>query len=77
MKLVEKDNFFKNAVSTLNTNEKFFIISYNFQNIVDPIGRAIEMYKYHPSIVLIKDKVDNQNKFLFEQVSICNVVIEI
>ena len=64
MKLVEKDNSFKNAPSTLNANENSFIISYNFQNIVDPIGRAIEMYKYHASIVLIKDKVDNQNKFI-------------
>ena len=62
---MKKDNSFKNAPSTLNANKNSFIISYNFQNIVDPIGRAIEMYKYHASIVLIKDKVDNQNKFIW------------
>ena len=28
------------------------------------------MYKYHPSIILINKKVDNQNKFSFEPVAL-------
>ena len=35
------------------------------------------MYKYHASIILIKKKLDNQNKFSFEQVSLCDTVKEI
>ena len=35
------------------------------------------MYKHHPSIILIKEKIDNQNKFSFEQVSLCDIVKEI
>ena len=53
------------------------MINRNSRNIVDPIDRAIEMYKYHPRIILIEEKVDNQNKFSFEQVSLCDIVQEI
>ena len=53
------------------------MINRNSRNIVDPIDRAIEMYKYHPRIILVKEKVDNQNKFSFEQVSLCDIVQEI
>ena len=53
------------------------MINRNSRNIVDPIDRAIEMYRYHPRIILIKEKVDNQNKFSFEQVSLCDIVQEI
>ena len=35
------------------------------------------MYKYHPSIILINKKVDNQNKFSFEQVTLRDIVKEI
>ena len=35
------------------------------------------MYKCQPRINLFKEKVDNQNKFLFEEVSLCDVVKEI
>lgn len=38
---------------------------------------AIEMYKYHWIIILIKKNVDNQNKVSFEQVSLCDIVKEI
>ena len=35
------------------------------------------MCKYHPSIILINKKVDNQNKFSFDPVTLSNVVKEI
>ena len=76
-KIAEKLNtFFKNAVSTLDVNENSSIINQNFQNVDDPVDRAIEMYKYHPSIILVNKKVDNQNKFSFEPVALSNIVKE-
>ena len=33
-----------------------------------PVDRAIEMYNYQPSIILINKKVDNQNKFCFKYI---------
>ena len=35
------------------------------------------MYKYHPSIILINQKIGNQNKFSFEPVALSDVVKEI
>ena len=35
------------------------------------------MCKYHPSIILINKKVDNQNKFSLDPVTLSNVVKEI
>ena len=68
VKLVEKDEvlqddknfaeelntFLKNAISTLDINKNSSIINQNFQNVDDPVDRAIEMYKYHQSIILIE-----------------------
>ena len=49
----------------------------NFQNVDDPVDRAMEIYKYHPSIILIKKKLDNQNKFSFEPVALSDAAKEI
>ena len=35
------------------------------------------MYKYHPSIILLNNKVDNQNKFSFDPVALSDIVKEI
>ena len=35
------------------------------------------MYKYHPSIILINNKADNQSKFSFEPVTLSDIVKEI
>ena len=35
------------------------------------------MYKYHPSIVLINQKIGHQNKFSFEPVALSDVAKEI
>ena len=70
-KIAEELNiFFKNTLFSLDVNENSSIINQNFQNIDDPVGRAIEMYKYHPNIILINNKVDNQIKFSFEPVAL-------
>ena len=77
-KIAEKLNsIFKNTVSTLEINENSSIINQNFQNFDDSVDRAIEMYKYHLSIILINQKIGNQNKFLFEPVALSDVVNKI
>ena len=63
--------------STLYINENSSIINQNFQNVNDPVDRAIQMYKYHPSIILIIKKVDDQNKFSFESVALSDAAKEI
>ena len=68
IKLVEKDEvlqdddqiakelnkFFKNAVSTLNIKENRFITNRSSDGITDPVDKAIDKYKFHPSILLIQ-----------------------
>ena len=48
----ESNTFSKSAVSSLDINENSSIINENLRNIDDPVDRAIEIYKYHPSIIL-------------------------
>ena len=71
----ELNTFYKNDVSSLDINENSSIINQNFQNIDDPVDRAIEMHKYHPSIILINSKVvDNQKKFSLEPFVLSDIV---
>ena len=65
----ETNNFFKEAVPTLDVNENSFTINPNSIIISDPIEKAISKYKFHPSILLINDKIVNQNKFSFKLIS--------
>ena len=81
---MEKDEVLQNDkkiatknFSTLYINENFSIINQNFQNVNDPVDRAIQMYKYHPSIILIIKKVDDQNKFSFESIALSDAAKEI
>ena len=52
----EMNNFFKNAVSTLDIKENSFIINHDNSHITDPVEKSIEKYKFPPSILLIKEK---------------------
>ena len=65
----ELNNFFKEAVSILNVNENSCIINPDSINISDPIEKAITKYKFHPSILLINNKIVNQDKFSFKPIS--------
>ena len=38
-------------------------------NTSDPFEKAISKYKFHPSILLINDKIVNQDKFSFKPIS--------
>ena len=65
----ELNTFFKNAVSNLNINENTYIINHNSGNLSDPVDKAICKYKFHPSILLIKSKLENQKLFSFQPIS--------
>ena len=62
----ELNNFFKEAVSTLDINENSYIINPDSINISDPIEKAISKYKFHPCILRINVKIVNQDKFSFK-----------
>ena len=71
------NEFFKNAVSTLGITENSFIINKEYENISDPVQRAIVKFESHPSISLIKNKITNGNNFKFEPVSLSGIELEI
>ena len=71
------NEFFKNAVSTLGITENSFIINKEYENISDPVQRAIVKFESHPSISLIKNKITNRNNFKFEPVSLSDIELEI
>ena len=76
-KIAEVLNTLFNAVSSFDINENYRIMNQNFQNIDHPVDRVIEMYKYHRSIILMNNKVDNQNRFSFELVALSVIVKQI
>ena len=51
----ELNNFFKEAVSTLDVNENSYLI--NLPQTL--LKKAISKYQFHPSILLINDKIVN------------------
>ena len=72
------NNFFKNAVSELDVKENSYIINQNVSSITDPIEKAIEKYKFHPNILLIKEKTKCSNaSFDFSPVTVNDVEKEI
>ena len=52
------NNFFSNIVKNLKIPE-YENLDRNFENVEDPVLRAILKYKNHPSITVIKEKVKN------------------
>ena len=55
------NTFFKNAVSTLDINENSYIVNNESSTILDLVEKAIKKYEVHPSILLIKNKIGNEN----------------
>ena len=91
IKLVEKDEVlqdddliakklnkcFKNVVSTLNIKENRFITNRSSDDISDPIDKAIDKYKFHPSILLIRKHLKNHHAFSVKKVEIGDMEKEI
>ena len=45
-------------------------IADNINDITDPVNKAIDKFKNHPSILLIQSKVENDSTFCFNEVSL-------
>ena len=73
----ELNLFFSNAVKSLNIAENTYITSRVSENMKDPVTRAIEKFKTHPSVLIIKDKIFQGNKCSFTEVSQSEVEKEI
>ena len=77
-KIVEElNNFFKNAVSNLNIQEYSFIQGKYYHKLLDPVLRAIDKFKRHPSVLLIESKISKGYKIYLSPVSKTNVEKEI
>ena len=74
----EMNSFFKSAVLTLDIKENSYITNHNIPYITDPIEKAIEKYKFHPNVLLIKGKTKCEaDSFDFVPVTVNDVVKEI
>ena len=63
---------------TLDVKENSYITNHNIPYITDPIEKAVEKYKFHPSILLIKEKIKSEaNTFDFVPVTVNDVEKEI
>ena len=60
--------FFSNIVKELNINVKEDLLC-NVSDINDPVERAIQKYKNHASIQMIKETSDSNKTFSFDLVS--------
>ena len=45
-------------------------IADNINDITDPVNKAIDKFKNHPSILLIQSKVESDSTFSFNEVSL-------
>ena len=66
----ELNKFFKNAVSTLNIKENRIITNRSSKDISNPIDKAIDKYKFHPRIILIRKHLKNHDIISFKRVEI-------
>ena len=63
---------FSKCKKTLNINKNSYIVD-SSSSISDPVDKAINTYKNHPSILLIKQKVKNVDHCSFKEVSISEI----
>ena len=77
IEIAEKLNtFFSNVVKELNIKVKDDLLC-DASNLNDPVERAIQKYKNHPSIQTIKETFDNDKIFSSNLVSPGNIFKEI
>ena len=70
-KLAESFNiFFKEAVEKLELAENNDIINSDYKYVEDPIESAIIKFKYHPSILKIKETIRIDQSFSFSKVNL-------
>ena len=73
----ELNEFFKNAVSALNVKENRIITNRSSDVSTEPIDKAIDKYKFHPSILLIQKHLKNGDVFSLKTVEIGDIEKEI
>ena len=73
----ELNTFFKDTVSNLNINENPYIINQVSDDSLDPVEKCINKYKFHPSILLIKNQIKIQNLFSFHAIDRNDVMSEL
>ena len=73
----ELNEFFKNAVSVLNIKENRIITNRSSDFSTEPIDKAIDKYKFHPSILLIQKHLKNRDVFSLKTVEIGDIEKEI
>ena len=77
IEIAEKLNaFFNNTVKELNIKVKEDLLC-DVSDIKDPVERAIQKYKNHPSIQMIKETFDSNKTFSFDLVSSDTIFKEI
>ena len=77
IEIAEKLNaFFSNIVKELNIKVKEDLLC-DVSDINDPVERAIQKYKNHPSIQMIKETFDSNKTFSFDLVSSDTIFKEI
>ena len=70
------NDFFSNIIKTLNILQTNYRDS-NFENVGDPILKAILKYRIHTSILTIKEKTKNVSVFTFNHITKEDVMKEI
>ena len=73
----ELNTFFKDTVSNLEMNENPNIINQVSDDILGPVEKCINKNKFHPSILLIKNRIKIQNLFLFHALERNNMMREL
>ena len=68
IEIAETKSIFSNIVKELNIKVKEDLLC-DVSDINDPVERAFQKYKNHPSIQMIKETFDNNETFSFELVS--------
>ena len=66
----ELNNFFEEALPTLDINKHTYIINLASKNMWDPITKAVSKKKFHLRLLPINDQVANQEKFFFKPISV-------
>ena len=61
----ELNTFFKDTASNLEMNKNPYIINQILHDIFDPLEKCINKDKFHPSKLLIKNRIKIKNLFSF------------
>ena len=72
----ELNKFFKNATRGLEINENSYIIDTD-SNEINSVEKAINKYRNHPSVLLIKSTLKNIPSFSFNEVGLAEIEREL